>query len=196
MTLARHRIAKVAWALYPPMISLRHRRHRQPLLVRRRRRRAGRRSHRRRGRAPARPAAAGRVGLARAPSTRTEHDRPHGGGKVTAEDGGRVAWVCTRSADRVAADAERDLDHRAGAEPRRGGPDPRRPDLPRRGRLHRRLDHGHARWPLFADVRQGNHVRRLPRLDPRPDRGGPRARSGRVSVRRRRQRRFLRPPAW
>ena len=47
--------------------------------------------------------------------------------------------------------------------------------LPRRRRLRRRLDHGHARRALLAHVGQGHAFRRVPRLDARPHRGGRRA---------------------
>ena len=49
------------------------------------------------------------------------------------------------------------------------------PVLPRRRRVHRRQPDGHARRALLAHVRQGDAVRRLPRLHARPDRGGDRA---------------------
>ena len=62
------------------------------------------------------------------------------------------------------------------------------PLLPRRRRLHPRLGDGHARRPLLADVGQGDALRRLPRLDPGPDRGGDRARRRRRLLRRHRRR--------
>ena len=46
------------------------------------------------------------------------------------------------------------------------------PVLPRRGGVHHRLDHGHARRSLSRARRQGDALRRLPRLHPGPDGGG------------------------
>ena len=100
--------------------------------------------------------------------------------------------------DRVAADAERDLAHRASRCASS------RPCsilaglvLPRRHRLHRRLGLRHARRPLLAHVGQGHAVRRVPGLDARPHRGGHRARRGRrPSSPQRRRRRSRSPPSW
>ena len=79
-----------------------------------------------------------------------------------------------RPPDRVAADAERDLAHRPRAQRRRRRARWQELVLPRRGRVHRRLDLRHARRALLAHVGQGHAVRRLPRLDAGPHGGGDR----------------------
>ena len=101
-----------------------------------------------------------------------------------------------RAPDRVAADPERDLDGRPDRQPGRRRPGHPAPLLPRRRRLHPRLGDGHARRPLLADVGQGDAVRRLPRLDPGPDRGGDRARRGRRLLRRHAAKTSPRRCAW
>ena len=85
-------------------------------------------------------------------------------------------------ADRVAADAERDLAHGLRPVRRRRRPGLAGPPVLGRPRLRRRLGVRHARRPLLAHVGQGHAVRRLPGLDPRPDRGGRRARRRRRAV--------------
>ena len=95
-----------------------------------------------------------------------------------------AALLRPRPADRVAADAERDLDGRPRRQPGRRRAGHPAALLPRRRRLRPRLGDGHARRPLLADVGQGDPVRRLPRLDPGPDRGGDRARRRRRLLRR------------
>ena len=100
----------------------------------------------------------------------------------------RVPGADARPADRVAADAERDLAHRLRAV--RGGRGARVAGLvlPRRARVHRRLGLRHARRPLLAHVGQGHAVRRLPGLDAGPHRGGGRADRRRVPLLRPRRR--------
>ena len=123
-------------------------------------------------RSPSHPAPAGRDVASPESGARVPARRPPATGPSHRQ---RVPLLRARAADRVAADAERDLDDRARPQPRRRGARHAAAVLPRRRRVHRRLGDGHARRPLLADVGQGDAVRRLPRLDPRPDRGGDRA---------------------
>ena len=60
--------------------------------------------------------------------------------------------------------------------------------LGRRARLRARLDPGHPRRRPRARGREGDAVRRVPRLDDRPDRRGVHARRDRAGLRPRRQR--------
>ena len=94
----------------------------------------------------------------------------------------RLPGADARPADRVAADAERDLADRLRALRGRGRARLAGLLLPRRRRVHRRLGLRHARRPLLADVGQGHAVRRLPGLDARPHRGGRRADRRRLPV--------------
>src|SRR4030095_8597814 len=70
-----------------------------------------------------------------------------------------------------------------GRQPRRGRADLAGALLPRRPGLHPRLGDGHPGWPLRAGLREGDAVRRLPRLDARPRRGGDRAHRPRLPLR-------------
>ena len=155
---------------------LRRGRHRQPLLARRRLRRHGR----------------CRLGLGRLVRARTRPPRgvglahrPRRSGGVVVQppreqppDGRGDARAHSRSPDRVAPHAQRHLDGRPVGQPDRRRA--RHPGgvLPRGHRLRRRLGDGHARRALLAHVGQGHAVRRLPRLEPRPDGGGHRAGGG------------------
>src|SRR5205823_186656 len=69
---------------------------------------------------------------------------------------GRTPRARQKPPHRVAADAQRDLAHGPCAEPARRGAGVGRTDVPRRHRLHRGLDHGHAGRALLAHVGQGD----------------------------------------
>ena len=86
------------------------------------------------------------------------------------------------AADRVAADAERDLAHGLRAVRRRRRARLAGPPVLGRARVRRRLGLRHAGRPLLAHVGQGHAVRRLPGLHAGPHRGGRRARRGRRAL--------------
>ena len=208
INLVRSAWARVLWSIYPLVGLLRHRRDCEPLLVRRGVRRDGGlpgRGHR----APARAAAPGRLVVARpGASTKPRPDPDHDTVSVTRGSGGSgwpasrcahepgVPGVRARAADRVAADAERDLAHGLRAERRR-----------RRARRRSACSSSPALAFIVGSVMdtldgrysrmsgKGTHVRGLPRLDPRPDRGGGRAHGRRLVLRRHRATRSRRRPA-